>query len=65
MKGETLRIEVDMKKIEDKEFEDLILQKYDIIDVGQTGLEKRRLAPIVKVYEKDTKTLEMPLRIVE
>lgn len=64
-KGETLRIEVDFKKIEDQQSEDLILQKYDIIEVGQTGSEKRRLAPIVKVYEKDTKTLEMPLRIVE
>lgn len=65
LKGETLRIEVDFKKIEDKESEDLTLQKYDIVDIGQTGSEKRKLAPIVKVYEKDSKTLEMPLRIVE
>lgn len=64
-KGETIRIEVDFNKIEAKESEDIVLQKYDIVDIAQNGSERRKLSPIVKVYEKEIKTLELPLRIID
>jgi protein involved in polysaccharide export with SLBB domain len=64
-KNETLRIELDFNKIESKEAEDLILQKYDIIEIAQNGVERRAFAPIVKVFENETKTFEMPLKIID
>lgn len=64
-KNETIRIEVDFSKIESNQSEDIVLQKYDIVEITQTGTEKRKFAPIVKVYEKETKTLDLPLRIIE
>jgi protein involved in polysaccharide export with SLBB domain len=65
VKNETIRIEVDFSKIESKESEDLLLQKYDIVEIAQNGAEKRKFAPIVKVYDREVRTLDMPLRIIE
>lgn len=59
-------IEVDLEKIESKEIEDIVLEKFDIIDVGQRGREKRKVSPLVKNADiSETRILQMPLRIIE
>ena len=64
--NERKSIEVDFAKIESKEAEDIILEKFDIVEVGQRGREKRKVPPVVKNADTSiVKTLEMPLRIIE
>ncbi len=59
-------IEVDFAKIESKEVEDIILEKFDIVDVGQRGREKRRFSPVVRNSDNPEKRiLQLPLRIIE
>lgn len=64
-KNESLRIEVDLEKIRSNQTEDIVLRKYDIIEVGETGAEKKRFPPVVKILESQTKPLELPLRIID
>jgi protein involved in polysaccharide export with SLBB domain len=64
-KNTTNRIVIDFNKIEANPSEDLVLQKYDIIDVAQNGAEKRKFAPIVKNYDNQVTKFEMPLRIID
>ena len=64
-KTETVRIEVDLEKIKANQSDDVVLQKFDILDIAQNGDDKRKFPPIVKVFEMQTKTLELPLRIIE
>lgn len=64
-KNESLRIEVDLEKIRSNQKEDIVLRKYDIVEVGETGAEKKRFPPIVKILESQTKPLELPLRIID
>lgn len=64
--NERKSIEVDFAKIESDETQDIILEKFDIVEVGQRGREKRKVPPVIK--NADTaiiKTLEMPLRVIE
>ncbi|MCY7347752.1 MAG: SLBB domain-containing protein [Pyrinomonadaceae bacterium] len=64
--GETKIIEADLEKIKSGGVEDLILQAYDIVEVAQTGREKRRFPPVLKIVEmSEKKTLNMPLRIID
>jgi protein involved in polysaccharide export with SLBB domain len=62
--NETRRIEVDLTKIEKKEIEDVQLLKYDIVEVIQTGQDKKKFVPFVKVFENEKKNYELPLRII-
>jgi protein involved in polysaccharide export with SLBB domain len=64
-KNESLRIEVDLEKIKSNPNEDVVLRKYDIVEVGETGREKKRFPPIVKILDSQTKPLELPLRIID
>lgn len=64
-KNRTERIEIDFNKIESSAAEDLVLQKYDIVEVAQNGSEKRKFAPVVKLYDNNIGRVEMPLRIIE
>lgn len=63
-KTENLRIEVDFEKIKANQSVDLVLQKFDILEVGENG-SKRRFSPVVKIFESQTKPLELPLRIID
>ncbi|HRH42360.1 MAG TPA: SLBB domain-containing protein [Pyrinomonadaceae bacterium] len=59
-------IDVDLGKIESKEIDDILLEKFDIIDVGQRGREKRKIPPFVKNGDRpETRILQIPLRIIE
>jgi protein involved in polysaccharide export with SLBB domain len=64
-KKEVIQIEVDFEKIRTNESADVVLQKFDILEVGENGREKRKFSPIVKVLETQVKPLELPLRIIE
>jgi protein involved in polysaccharide export with SLBB domain len=63
--GETKVIQVNLEYIKAEKAEDIVLQKFDIVEVSQSGAEKRKFPPIIKVDENaDKKSLEMPLRII-
>lgn len=64
--GETEIIEADLGKIKAGEAEDLTLKPFDIVEVGQTGRDKRKFSPILKLAEAaDKKASNLPLRIIE
>lgn len=64
-KSETQVIEVDFDKIKNDAAEDIVLKKFDILEIGVNGEEKKRFSPYVKIIETQNKPLELPLRIVE
>jgi protein involved in polysaccharide export with SLBB domain len=65
-KGELKTIEVDLEKIEANQAEDVVLQKFDIVEVRQIGSAKRKFAPVVKSADSvENKILELPLRVIE
>jgi len=63
---ETKVIEVDLEKIKKGETEDILLQTFDIIDVGQKGKVKKKYPPIIKFndYNKNQAS-NLPLTIIE
>ena len=65
-KAETTIIEVDFEKVKANQAEDIVLQKYDIVDVGQMGREKRKIAPAIRVDESArVSSNDTPLKIIE
>lgn len=63
--GETKVIQVNLEYIKAEKAEDIVLQKFDIVEVGQSGAEKRKFAPVIRLDENaEKKSLEMPLRII-
>lgn len=63
---ETKVIQADYEKIEANQSEDIILQPYDVVEVGIKGRGKSKFPPIVKVYESTDKTgANLPLRIID
>ena len=64
--GQTKIIEVDFDGINSGKSEDLILQKYDIVEVSQSGRAKRKFPPVISSNEENKKNIsELPLRIIE
>lgn len=64
--GETKVIPVDLELIKAEKAEDIVLQKFDIVEVEQSGAEKRKFPPVIKLNENtEKKSLEMPLRIIQ
>jgi protein involved in polysaccharide export with SLBB domain len=64
--GETKIIEADLDKIKANQAEDIILQAFDIVEVTQTGREKRKFPPIINVNDLSGKVAgNLPLRIVD
>ncbi len=64
--GETKIIEADLDKIKANQAEDIVLQAFDIVEVTQTGREKRKFPPIINVSDLNGKTAgNLPLRIVD
>jgi protein involved in polysaccharide export with SLBB domain len=65
MDGIPKTILVDIDQITSKKFEDIELQKYDIIDVG-SNLETTLLPPKIKGFgEKRAENANLPVRIIE
>ena len=64
--GETKIIQADLEKIKAGAADDLILQAFDIVEVPQSGREKTKFPPILKVEESaEKKVLNLPLRIID
>ena len=64
--GQTKILEVNFEEISLGQSEDLILQKYDIVEVSQSGRAKRKFPPVISLNEENKKNIsEMPLRIIE
>jgi len=62
---EVTRIAVDLESVQTGTSEDVILERYDIVEVSQKGNDDRRIAPVVRVYSDFVKSGTMPLRIIE
>lgn len=63
---ETKIINLDLTKIKNGEAEDLELQPFDIIDVGQKGKEKKKFPPAIKTGEPDINGIRiLPLTVID
>lgn len=59
-------IEADLDKAKANPAEDVVLQAFDIVEVGQKGSGKRKYPPIIKTAEPVGKnTADLPLRIID
>lgn len=64
--GETKIIEADFKEIEKNADKDIMLQAFDVVDVGVKGRGKSKLAPVVREEDFSAKTTSnLPLRIID
>lgn len=64
--GETKIIEADLSKIKAEPNEDIILQEYDIVDVGEKGRGKKTQPPVLQSFKSgENKTNNFPIRIIE
>ena len=64
--NETKVIEVDLSKIKAEQAEDIVLQEFDIVDVGEKGRAKKKYPPVIQLYESvESKPATLPLRIIE
>lgn len=64
--NETKIIEANFAEIEKNADKDIVLQAYDVIDVGVKGRGKSKLAPIVKESDVSSKnSANLPLKIID
>jgi protein involved in polysaccharide export with SLBB domain len=63
--NETKLINIDFDKIKLRQFEDIELEKYDIIEIGQNGRNKNRPNPKINLPEKGERTANLPLKIID
>ena len=64
--GETKIIEADLEKIRAKQADDIILKPFDIVEVTQTGSERRKYAPIISEVNLNSENLtKLPLRVID
>ncbi|CAN5741847.1 hypothetical protein BH20ACI4_BH20ACI4_18820 [soil metagenome] len=65
-KGETKIIEANFKEIEKNADKDILLQPFDVVDVGVKGRGKSKLPPVVREEDFAIKTeANLPLRIID
>ena len=64
--GETKIIQADLEKIKTGKSEDLMLRAFDIVEVAQSGREKTKFSPILRVDESaEKKASNLSLRIID
>jgi protein involved in polysaccharide export with SLBB domain len=63
--GQTTTIEIDLKRITDKQAEDPELKPFDIIDVGQKGRGKRKFPPAIDPRMDSTRFAGLPLQVID
>jgi protein involved in polysaccharide export with SLBB domain len=64
--AETKIIDADLEKIRDGKAEDINLQASDIVEVTQSGREKRKYPPIINLYDlTEANSAKLPLRVVD
>ncbi len=65
-KSETKIIEADLEKIKAKQADDIVLQPLDIVEVTQTGSERRKFPPMVGEVNLNTENpSKLPLRVID
>lgn len=63
--AETKIIKINLKTVKEGKAEDVLLQKYDIVEVGQSGEDERKKPPVIQRENNSAKkNAEMPLRII-
>jgi protein involved in polysaccharide export with SLBB domain len=64
--SETKIIDADLEKIKAQKADDIVLQALDIVDVAQSGREKRKFAPIINVLDlNEQNAAKLPLRVID
>jgi protein involved in polysaccharide export with SLBB domain len=63
--NETKLINIDFEKVKLRQFEDLELQKYDIIEIGQGKKSKNSPNPKINLPDKGEQTANLPLKIID
>lgn len=64
--GETKIIEADLDKIKAATAEDVSLQAFDIVEVAETGREKRKFPPVLKTDNSGAQSAQnLPLRVID
>lgn len=64
--NQTNIIEVDFEKIKRDSTADIVLEKFDIVEVSQKGSDKRKFPPFIKIEGNlNGKFAELPLRVVD
>lgn len=63
--GETKIIEADLDKIKSGQTDDVILKRFDVVEVQKTGREKRKFPPIVNDSQLEKNTATLPLRVID
>jgi protein involved in polysaccharide export with SLBB domain len=64
--GETKIIEADLEKIKAQKADDIVLQPFDIVEVSQSGREKRKYPPVINVLDPaDQNAAKLPLRVID
>jgi protein involved in polysaccharide export with SLBB domain len=59
-------IEADLEKIKSEQQEDIVLQAFDIVEVEQSGREKRKFPPLIRTDDANDKNpAKLPLKIVD
>jgi protein involved in polysaccharide export with SLBB domain len=63
---ETKVIEVDLKKIKAEQAEDIVLQSFDIVEVGEKGRAKKKFPPVIQLQSTtESQSAALPFRIIE
>ncbi len=64
--NETKIIEADLEKLKTDQTADIILQAFDIVEVAQTGRDKKKFPPVIKIADTAEKnSANLPLRIID
>lgn len=59
-------INIDLKKIESKQTEDILLKPLDIVEVGQKGRDKSKFAPQLKsANQNKTSSGSLPIKVID
>ncbi|HXG83494.1 MAG TPA: SLBB domain-containing protein [Pyrinomonadaceae bacterium] len=59
-------IAADLNKIKAGQAEDIFLQAFDVVEIAQSGREKRKFPPVIKEYvENQRQADKLPLQIIE
>lgn len=64
-RGSGVPLTIDLEAVRDKRSDDPVLQKFDIVDIGRRGRE-RRLAPLTEsLSENGSDMSKLPLRVID
>lgn len=63
---QTQTIAADLNKIKSGQSEEVLLQPFDVVEVGQTGRAKRKFPPVIKSFDTaERQASRLPLQIID